>query len=81
MTPEAEMSKTDTARRLSDLARTLYAEHGCPGAYVTLTDSGEYELHEPSPNAFPIRYTTAKECEAAIRMSAAQLAADDPEIC
>ncbi len=59
-----------TARRLSAMASDVYAAAGCPGAYVRATDGG-YELHEPSPNAFPIAFCTAAECEAAIRQFSA----------
>jgi hypothetical protein len=59
-----------TARRLSALAANVYADAGCPGAYVRLTDTGYYELHEPSSNASPIVFRTAAECETAIRQFA-----------
>jgi hypothetical protein len=58
-------NRTRCAQRLSALASTTYERHGCPGAYVRLTTNG-YELHEPSPNAFPTIFHTAAECEAAI---------------
>lgn len=63
-------NRSVTARRLSALAAEVYAAAGCPGAYVTLAD-GAYELHEPSPNAFPTRFASADECEDAIRQFSA----------
>jgi hypothetical protein len=66
MTNHPNRSREATGRRLSALASSTYAAAGCPGAYVRLTDDG-YELHEPSPNAFPTIFRTADECEQAIR--------------
>jgi hypothetical protein len=60
------MRTCEMADRLSRLANRVYAREGCPGAYVRLTPEG-YELHEPSPNAFPTTFRTAKQCHKAIR--------------
>jgi|SRR6185312_6632082 len=76
--PDSDHGVTDAElerQELSALAEHVYAAAGAPGAYVMLAD-GQFELHEPSPNAFPVRYATAAECRAAIEDSGRTFEAD-----
>lgn len=65
-------SKTETAERLSAYAQRVYRDWCGEPAYVEASRGG-YQLREPSQNASPVWYATARECRAAIR----QIECDD----